>query len=595
MAHDLIIRGGTVLDGTGSEGVAADVAVDGDRITTVGDLGDATATREIDATGMTVTPGFVDLHTHMDAQIGWDPFMTSCSWHGVTTAMMGNCGVTFAPAATEDRSYLAEMMESVEDIPRDAILGGLPWDWQTHPEYLDSVQRMAPALNVVSLVGHCAVRYQVMGDRSLGEEEPTAAELDRMRELVGESIAGGAVGYSTSRILVHTVPDGRKVPGTYASAAEHLALADGMNEAGGGIFQAVNDFESRAGGEFELLRAMAESAGDVLFAIGPGNDPDVGSRVVDLWGGFLEDTRAHAGNITAYTMTRPSGSLAGLVQVPPVRGTRWRALMQLPTLEDRIEALSDDATRSELVAEAEAKGMLYNPEFIHPLGSGAIPEYDVEGGTSLADLAAAAGVHPVEIVIDRLLASEGRELFNLWFFHRNRAAIGDLLALDAVYPGAGDAGAHAGQICDADAPTHFLSYWSRERGMFTLADAVHRLTAKPAATLGLVDRGTLRAGAFADINVFDPDALQVGYPTYVHDFPGGAGRLCVQSTGYACTLVNGEVVTAQGELTGARPGRVLPRVLPRLTVSGRGGRGCMRPGRGAGGCRRRRSPAARRA
>ena len=230
----------------------------------------------------------------------------------------------------------------------------------------------------------------------------------------------------------------------------------------------------------------------------------------------------------------------------------------------------------------------------------------MEGGRSLADLAADAGVHPVEIVIDRLLASEGRELFNMWFFHRNRAAIGDLLALDAVYPGAGDAGAHAGQICDADAPTHFLSYWCRERGLVSLAEAVHRLTAKPAATLGLVDRGTLRAGAFADVNVFDADALQVGYPTYVNDFPGGAGRLLVRSTGYAVTLVNGEVVTEQGELTGARPGRVLREFAPSelrtrralrvdRRVSGRAGRGRRRPGRGAAGCRRRRSPAARRA
>jgi N-acyl-D-aspartate/D-glutamate deacylase len=555
MAHDLIIRGGDVLDGTGAAAVRADVAVDGDRISAVGDLSGETATSEIDATGLTVTPGFVDLHTHMDAQIGWDPFMTSCSWHGVTTAMMGNCGVTFAPAAPTDRSYLAEMMESVEDIPRDAILGGIPWDWETHPQYLDSVQRMGPALNVVSLVGHCAVRYQVMGDRALGEEEPTPEELGRMRDIVGESIAGGAVGYSTSRILVHTVPDGRKVPGTYASVDEHLALADGMNDAGGGIFQVVNDFQSRAGTEFELLRSMAEQAGDVLFAIGPGNDDN--PAVVDLWAGFLGDTRANAGNITAYTMTRPSGSLAGIAQVPPVAGAKWRAVMTLPTLADRLAALRDDATRAELLEEGRAKGTWYDANFIHPLGPGPVPDYDVVGGKSVADLAAEAGVHPVDVIVDRILASEGRELFNIWFFHRNRGAIGDLLALDAVYPGAGDAGAHAGQICDADAPTHFLSYWCRERNLVTLPDAVHRLTAKAAATIGLVDRGTIRTGAFADLNVFDPAAVQVGYPEYVQDFPNNAGRLLVRSTGYATTLVNGEVVTQQGEHTGARPGRVL--------------------------------------
>jgi N-acyl-D-aspartate/D-glutamate deacylase len=186
-----------------------------------------------------------------------------------------------------------------------------------------------------------------------------------------------------------------------------------------------------------------------------------------------------------------------------------------------------------------------------------VPDYDVVGGRSVADLAAEQGVHPVEVIVDRLLASDGRELFNIWFFHRNRGAIGDLLALDAVYPGAGDAGAHAGQICDADAPTHFLAYWCRDRNLVTLPDAVHRLTAKAAATIGLVDRGTLRAGAYADVNVFDPAAVQVGYPEYVQDFPGGTGRLRVRSTGYAATLVNGVVVTEQGELTGARPGRVL--------------------------------------
>lgn len=557
MAHDLIIRNGTLIDGTGATGRAADVAVDGDRITTVGDLDGATATTEIDATGLTVTPGFVDLHTHLDAQIGWDPYMTSCSWHGVTTALIGNCGVTFAPVTPGDEAYLAEMMESVEDIPREAILGGLPWDWSTHPQYLDALQRMAPALNVAALVGHCAVRYQAMGDRALSDVEPTPDDLARMRDVVAESVAGGAVGYSTSRILVHVVPDGRKVPGTYAPNEEHLALADGMNHAGGGLFQAVLDFDTRAANEFRLLRDMAERAGDVLFAAGPGNDESVGTGVVDLWDGFLTDTRANAGRITAYTMTRPSGTLMGLAQVPPVAGRVWRGLMGLGSLGERVAALRDDATRSALVEEGRAKGLWYDPAFIHPLGPGQVPGYDIEGGPSVADLAAEAGVHPVEWMVDRLIDSDGRELFNVWLFHRNRDGLGGLLSLDAVYPGAGDAGAHAGQICDADAPTHFLAHWCRDRGIVSLPEGVHRLTAEAAAVLGLVDRGTVEAGRFADLNVFDPEGLQVGYPTYVNDFPGGTGRLCVRASGYAATIVNGTVVTEHGEHTGARPGRVL--------------------------------------
>lgn len=557
MAHDLIIRGGSVLDGTGAPAAQADVAVDGDRITAVGDLAGATATTEIDATGLTVTPGFVDLHTHLDAQIGWDPLMTSSSWHGVTTALIGNCGVSFAPVAPDDHAYLAEMMESVEDISRDTILSALPWDWQTHPEYLDALQGLSPALNVVGLVGHCAVRYHVMGERSLGDEAPTPEELDRIRAVAAESIAGGAVGFSSSRILVHKVPDGRHVPGTWAPDEELFAVADGMNDAGGGIFQAVMDFDSRAGGEFALLRAMAERAGDVIFASGPGNDLSAGTAVAELWEGFLGSTRQEAGRITAYTMTRPSGTLMGLAQVPPVAGPRWKALMALPSLEDRVAALADAATRAELLEEGRERGTWYDAAHIHPLGPGPVPVYDIEGGASVAELAERAGQHPVEWMVDRLLESEGRELFNVWLFHRNRVGLEAMMPLEHLYPGAGDTGAHAGQICDADAPTHFLAHWCRERNLIDLPTAIHRLTAKPAATLGLVERGQVRAGWFADLNVLDPAGLQVGYPTYRTDVPGSKGRLVVGATGYAQTIVNGEVVTEQGTNTGARPGRVL--------------------------------------
>ncbi|MCB0983645.1 MAG: amidohydrolase family protein, partial [Ilumatobacter sp.] len=266
MAHDVIIRNGTVVDGTGAPARVADVAIDGERITAIGDLGDATAAREIDATGQIVSPGFIDLHTHLDAQVGWDPLLTSSSWHGVTTVLMGNCGVTFAPVKAENRRFLAEMMESVEDVPRDAILDGLPWDWNTYPEYLDAVQRMQPALNIVGMVGHCALRYHVMGERSLTDQPATPEELNQMRDLAAESVAGGAVGFSTSRILLHTVPDGRYVPGTLAPIDEYLAVADGMNAAGGGLFQSVNDFATKPQHENEQPREMARSCGDVLIS-----------------------------------------------------------------------------------------------------------------------------------------------------------------------------------------------------------------------------------------------------------------------------------------------------------------------------------------
>ncbi len=556
MAHDLIIRNGTVIDGTGTESVRADVAVDGDRITAIGDLSGETARREIDASGLLVTPGFIDLHTHLDAQVAWDPLMTSSSWHGVTTVLMGNCGVTFAPVRPDDRVFLAEMMESVEDVPRDAILDGLPWDWETYPQYLDAVQRMQPALNIVGMVGHCAVRYHVMGERSLSDEPPTPKEMDQMRAIAEESVAGGAVGFSTSRILLHVVPDGRYVPGTLAPLDEYLAIADGMNAAGGGLFQAVNDFATKAGHEITLLREMAGACGDVLFSGGVGNNPNAGSGV-EMWSQFLAATNAEVGRITLASASRPSGSLCGLAQISPVKGKQWKALLALPTLADRVAALKDPATRALLEAEGKEKGMWYDPEHIYPLGTGPSPDYAESGGVSIARLAADAGVHPVELVIDRLIASDGHELFNTWFFNRNVDALQQLLAMDHVYPGLADTGAHAGQICDADMSTHFLSYWQRDRNLVSLPSAVHKLTGLAAGVLGLVDRGTLQVGSAADINVFDLDRLASDHPVYANDFPGGAGRLKIGGRGYAATIVNGEVVTEQGTNTGARPGKVL--------------------------------------
>ncbi len=554
MAHDLIIRNGMVVDGTGVEAVRADVAVDADRITAIGDLSTETARREIDAAGLLVTPGFIDLHTHLDAQVAWDPLMTSSSWHGVTTVLMGNCGVTFAPVRPDDRVFLAEMMESVEDVPRDAILDGLAWDWETYPQYLDSVQRMRPALNIVGMVGHCAVRYHVMGERSLSDETATPAEVDQMRAIAEESVAGGAVGFSTSRILLHVVPDGRYVPGTLAPIDEYLAIADGMNAAGGGLFQAVNDFATKAGHEIELLREMARSCGDVLFSGGVGNS---GNSGVDMFEAFLADTNANVGRMTLATASRPSGSLCGLAQISPVKGKKWKALLALPTLDERLAALKDPAARAALVAEGIEKGMWYDPNHIYPLGTGPSPDYAEQNGTSIAVLAERAGVHPVELVIDRLIASDGLELFNTWFFNRNVTGLQHLLTLDHVYPGLADTGAHAGQICDADMSTHYLSYWARDRKIASIVDGVRRLTQLPATVLGLIDRGTLQVGAYADINVFDIDSLACEHPRYANDFPGGAGRFTIAARGYAATIVNGAIVTEQGANTGERPGKVI--------------------------------------
>jgi N-acyl-D-aspartate/D-glutamate deacylase len=555
MAHDLIIRNGTIVDGTGADAYRADIAIDGERITAIGDLSGATAQRDVDAAGLVVTPGFIDLHTHLDAQVAWDPLMTSSSWHGVTTVLMGNCGVTFAPVKPDDRVYLAEMMESVEDVPRDAILDGLSWNWSTYPEYLDAVQEMRPALNIVGLVGHCAVRYNVMGERSMTDEPATPEELNRMRDIAEESVAGGAVGFSTSRILLHVVPDGRYVPGTLAPFDEYLAVADGMNAGGGGLFQAVNDFATKPEHEFTLLREMARSCGDVLFSGGAGNG--TGTSGVEMFGAFLDDVNANVGRMTVASQSRPSGSLCGLAQISPVKGKQWKQLMALPTVADRVAALKDPVVRAGLVAEGKEKGMWYDPNHIYPLGTGPSPDYSEQGGVSVAQHAERLGVHPVEFVIDRLVASDGHELFNTWFFNRNVDGLAQLLAFDHVYPGLADTGAHAGQICDADMSTHYLTYWHRTRHIATLPQAVRKLSGQAAEVLGLKERGTLTVGSYADVNVFDVDRLASEHPTYANDFPNGAGRLKIGARGYAVTIVNGAVITEQGVNTGARPGRVI--------------------------------------
>jgi len=565
MAHDLVIRNGTVFDGTGTAGQRADVAVDGDRVTAVGNLAGEVGEKTIDAAGLVVTPGFVDVHTHFDAQLFWDPLATSSSWHGVTTVLMGNCGIGFAPAGPGADAKLAEMMESVEDIPREAILGSLPWTWTTFPEYLDAVEQVRPALNVAGMVGHCAIRYHVMGERSLDEEPPTPAELDQLAAIAEESVAGGAIGFSTSRYLGHIIPDGRKVPGTFARVDEYVAIADGMNRAGGGLMQSVNDFYTKAKHEVDLLQTMAQHAGDVVFSTELGLTKLAADAYVDGasessvedFDRFLRDTRARSGRITAAAMSRPSGLLIGLHQVLPVKGPKWGQLMQLPTLPERVAALKDSATRAELVEEGQRLGLLNSPHLIYPLGNAELPDWGLSGGRSVADIAAEAGVHPIEVIIDALLESDGRAMFNDWFFNQDPSRLGDLLALEDVCVGLSDTGAHAGLFCDGDMSTFFLSHWVRDRKIMPLEQAIRKLTSKPAAVLGLIDRGVLRPGAHADINVFDPARVTGLYPEYIQDFPNGTGRLRTRAAGYAATVVNGQVVTEQGSHTGARPGKVL--------------------------------------
>jgi N-acyl-D-amino-acid deacylase len=558
MAHDLVIKGGSVIDGTGADARHTDIAMDGGRISRIGDLTDAEAATEIDASGKIVTPGFVDVHTHLDAQVGWDPEMRSSSYHGVTTALIGNCGVTFAPVSPENRRYLAELMEAVEDIPADDIMDGLPWTWTSYGEYLDAVQGLDPALNIVGLAGHSSIRFEAMGDRGLDEGvQATDQELGRIADLVRESVAEGAVGFSTSRFLGHTVPDGRCTPGTWADLRETETIQQAIIEGGGagGLFQAAPDFSTRFRTELEMFEKGAELGCQVMFSGGarPKGDGDV-----SFWQDFLGRNNAEGRRITTIAHTRPSGSLFGLAQMCPFRSPAWKELMGLPTIADRYERLSDPVARNVLITEAKEVGFLWNsaPK-LHPLGTGEFPDYDLEGKASLTQLADASGKDPVDVFVDHMLESEGRELFNMWMFGGHLENQWAYLKMEQCIPLLGDAGAHVGQLMDADSTTFLLSELTRERGVFTLPDAVRQLTSQPADLMGLRQRGQIREGWHGDLNVIDYEALTTCHPEYVNDLPHGGGRFIAKSHGYDATIVGGRVVVKDGQHTGNRPGEVI--------------------------------------
>ena len=550
MAHDIVIRGGQLVDGTGAEPVAGDLAIDDGRITAVGAV-DGAGRQEIDAEGHLVTPGFVDIHTHLDAQIGWDPDLTPVSWHGVTTALMGNCGVTFAPCKPADRDLLAGMMETVEDIPKDAILGGLPWDWEGYGGYLDAIERLRPGLNVAGLVGHCAVRFYVMGERAV-EEQATPDEKRQMAQLVAQSIDDGAVGFSTNRFPPHVLPDGRSIPGTYAEPEELLQIARVVGERDG-LMQNVLDF-SKFDFTTELLRDIAtESGGRVLFSFGVGPDPASGRSAA----AYLDQLCEGGLDISAVSQPRGSGFIFGLQSMLPAHGGAWSELRRLD-LAGRLRAIHDADFCQRLVGDAKGDDIrAASAKTVFWMGDGESPKYTHDLDDNVEAMAAAAGEHWSETFLRLSRESEGKALFTFRMFNLNLDALRDLLRSERMYPSLGDAGAHVSQIMDAGWASFVLAYWVRETGLYSMGEAIRRLTSGPARIIGLRDRGTLAPGLRADVNVFDPEQVAECQPELVHDFPGGAPRFIQRSRGYKATLVNGQVSVSGGEHTGARAGSVL--------------------------------------
>ena len=548
MAHDLVIRNGLVVDGTGSAPQEADVAIDGDSITAVGAVAQ-TGKEEIDAAGHAVTPGFIDLHTHLDAQIGWDPHMTSVTWHGVTTALLGNCGVTFAPCRAEDREFLAGMMETVEDIPKHAILTGLPWDWESYGGYLDSIERLQPMINVCGLVGHSATRFHVMGERAI-EEQATEDEIREIAALAGASVAQGALGFSVNRHPGHTLPDRRPIPGTFASRAEMLAIAEAVG-AQGGLMQTVPNF-GKVEDEMDLLAAQGKSSRVLFSAIGEHR------QVLDEKVTAMRDAGV---DITAVTVPRSGGGVGGLSTSNFWRTPHWNELRKMG-FEERLAAIADADFRAQLVADVRDneqlnEQVLKTTKRYYPMGEDARPNYTQPRYESLADIADAAGEHPVETWLRLTLESKGKALFHHRGFNVNLENLELLITTDWALPGLGDAGAHVSQMIDSGWATFVLSHWHRDKGTYSLEEAVRRIAGEPARVLGLKDRGVLAAGRKADVNVIDIDRLEERQPYIVHDFPGGAPRFQQRAQGYRATVCNGRVTLRDDEHTGVCAGQVL--------------------------------------
>lgn len=568
--HDLVIRGGLVVDGTGAPPRTADVAVDDGLVTVVGDVREP-GTREIDATGKLVTPGFVDIHTHYDGQVTWDPQLTPSSLHGVTTVVMGNCGVGFAPVRPEQRDWLISLMEGVEDIPGSVLAEGMSWNWETFPDYLDAIDT-PHAIDFAAQLPHGALRTYVMGQRG-GDHlaRPTEAEMERMRDLVAEAVGAGALGWSTSRTAVHKTSSGEPTPSLTASREELTGMAQGLAKAGAGVIDFISDFMDEPE-EMEFVSAIVEAAQRPMSVSIVQSD-----RAPDKWRSLLDglaDVSVQQGvPITGQVAPRAVGVMLGweLSWHPFMAYPSYAALADLPR-EERVEQLRRPEVRAAILAEKPET----DREFVERLSTrfdqvyllGDPPNYEPEPGDSVAAAAERSGADPAEVAYDAMMAQDGRGLLYfpmLNYASGNLDAVREMLARTDTVPALGDGGAHCGAICDASFPTTLLTHWGRDRkqgGLFPVEWLIKRHTADTAAVVGLLDRGQVRPGYRADLNVIDFGRLQAEHPEVRYDLPTGGRRLMQTATGYVATVVAGEVVVEDGRHTGALPGRLVRGAKP---------------------------------
>jgi N-acyl-D-aspartate/D-glutamate deacylase len=572
MTYDLVIRGGTVADGTGGEVFEADVGVEGGKIAAIGkNLG--RGVEEIDAKGRLVTPGFVDIHTHYDGQAVWSDRLAPSSSHGVTTAVGGNCGVGFAPCRPEHRELLVSVMEGVEDIPEVVMTEGLTWDWETYPQYLDVIEKRPRDIDFASQVPHSAVRVYAMGERGANREPATAEDLERMQAIVREAIGVGALGFATSRLVIHKTGGGDPIPTFMAAEAELEAMATALRDAGRGVLQAVFGVPGRTfEDEIDLLARLGKISGrPASFSMAQSNDNP------QAWKGAmrrLAEANASGPPIRAQVYPRPIGVVLGFdLSINPFSlCPSWQPLARLPFAE-RIAALRDPQMRARLLMEEPGEALIplsrigRRYDFMWPLGDP--PNYEPKAEDSLASVAARGNMSPGEIAYDLLLENDGRGLLLVALANygdRNLDPIHTLITDPNAVLGLGDGGAHYGMICDSSYPTFVLQHWTRERRgeRLSIERAVKALAADPARTVGLDDRGILSVGRKADVNVIDHAGVQLGQPKVLYDLPAGGRRLTQGARGYEAMVVSGQIVSRAGEPTGALPGRLVrgPQAAP---------------------------------
>ena len=570
---DLKIVGGTIVDGTGRPGYVGDVAVQDGTIVAVGPSVDGDAAEVIDATGLVVAPGFVDIHTHYDGQATWDPVLEPSASHGVTTVVTGNCGVGFAPVRPGQESWLVELMEGVEDIPGTALHEGIQWEWETFPEYLDALDRRQYAMDVAAFLPHAPLRVYVMGERGATNEDATADDIAEMARHVRDAIEAGAVGFSSSRSLNHKDLTGELMPGTFAAADELTGLAQAVVDAGGGLFEIVPSGETDADadlilGEVEMLAKVARDTDvEVSFLMVQTRDKDLWRRQFEI----VDKARADGVRLTPQVAARPGGLLIGVASYHGLmRRPSYRRLEAELSLDDLLAEMRKPEVKAAILSETDlppdpnrqyeqlTETAQYAFGMVFPLGDP--PDYEPTPDRSIAGIAAATGRDPWDVYYDHLANGDLMLGAFLNYAAGSQDHLHEMIAHPDTVIGLSDGGAHVRMICDASAPTYLLTHWVRDRARgdrLPIEVVVQKQSAGTAAAVGLTDRGTIEPGKKADLNVIDLDRLALHPPRSVADLPAGGRRILQDATGYVATIVSGVVTRRNDRDTGARPGRLV--------------------------------------